>query len=467
MSATAASQAAFVSAERERRYLRWVLSPGCKSPAYGHLLDTEKRLRSQEFAGIAHQAIWEAVEAVLATSGRVYLADVETAVTSNPRGGNRVISVLRDLTRVEIVAPSQPETPAGEQELGELAVELRSLASKRTRLKTWQYGAEAAAADNQDGADRALITLTQSAHEQQTVEHLETHEVIERAFEDYLGMRAQPERIHRTGFQLLDWAIGALKPQTMWVIGGTPNSGKSGFALSVSMRMAKAGLRVGWISFEDPVAVLGERLLAMEMNIELDVEHDVSEFEVRRIGSYIKQFSAKKLIRFAYPLNLGRRELLTAIRLLHEQGAQYIVVDYLQAVRLSGSGDRRNFIIDLVAEAKGECAARNMGLILLSQLNRPKDDPFAEPTNARLKESSDIEDKAEIISLIWKTSDDEDAKSMMKVTKVKWSGRRPRGELVRDSHGTITDWNRVDKPQPAAAPPKRVPRLPRIPGAAE
>ena len=33
--------------------------------------------------------------------------------------------------------------------------------------------------------------------------------------------------------------------------------------------------------------------------------------------------------------------------------------------------------------------------------------------------------------LLWKTGDDDEAKTLGKVAKVKWSGRRPRFEIVR------------------------------------
>lgn len=454
---------ALISAERERRYIRWVLSPGLQSPALEHLRDPEKLLRSSEFYGIAHQAIWEAVESTLATSGRLFLGDVETAVSANPRGGKAGVTALRDLCRVELVARTVPELVADDVELGQLAEDLRELAAKRLRLRAWQHGAAAAADDNHDGAERALAVLCQSSAEDQRVEYLETAPTIGRVYTDRLQAQSSPERLHRTGFPLFDWAIGDLKRQTLWVIGGTSSSGKSSFALAVAMRMAKAGIRGGWISFEDPPAVIGERLASIELNIDFSPERVVSQFEYIRLGNYVQKHDGDRLVRFAFPLNLGVAELMTAIRLLAEQGAEFVVVDYLQAIRQPASADRRNFVRDVVARAKAECAARNMNLILLSQLSRPKDDPFAEPTNSRLKESSDIEDKAEVISLMWKTGDDERAKVLSKITKVKWSSRRPRGELKRNEFGTVVTFDRVEATEagPANEPQRPRGRVPR------
>lgn len=452
--------AALISADRERRYIRWSLTPGVKSPTYAHLR-ADGALRSTDFHAIGHQVVWEAVEAEMASSGRLYLSDVEKAILANPRGGKGGVSLLRDLCREIVVVGASPEIPADVAELTDLAVELRALAGKRQRLRAWQHGAQAASEDNPDGAERALQMLSETALSAFPVEYLETDENIGRAYLSHVTARHDTTKLHRPGFELLDYAIGDLKRQTLWVIGGTSGSGKSSFALSIAMRMAKAGIRGGWISFEDPVSVVGDRLVAMELNISLPNDRDISEFEHRRIGQYVMDQTGKKLLRFAYPLNLGVPELMTAIRLLNEQGAEFVVIDYLQAIRQPAGVDRRNFIRDVVAQVKAELAARNMNGILLSQLARPKDDPFAEPFNTRLKESGDIEDKAEIITLLWKNGDDDDAKAFAKVTKVKWSARRPRGELIRDHLGTVTDFRKVDKPAPipGEAPPRR--RLPR------
>lgn len=436
----------FASPERERRYIRWALSPSLKSPSYSHIRDP-KSLRSAHFSAIGHQVIWEAVESEMARSGRLWLSDVRTACLANPRAGKAASSLLSDLTYDSMTQGHAAEVPADVAELADLAVELREMYDKRIRLKALEYARQAAADDNLDGLERALAAVAKIGEESGRVEVYETPENIGQAYLAQMKRMEQGVTRQRTGFSTLDYAFGDLGRQSLWIIGGTTGSGKSSLALSVAMKLAHAGERGAWISLEDSSDVVGRRLAAMECGVDISDDHKIEAREQHAIGLWINKHEQQKLVRFYYPLNLGMNEVVAAIRSAKEHGAKWVVVDYLQAIYQPVGVERRNFIRDVVARLKAECASKDMNLILLSQLSRDKDNPFTEPTNNRLKESGDIEDKAELISLMWKNGDEEDSKTLLKVTKVKWSARRPRGEVMRDTLGTVVNVLKVDKDQ--------------------
>jgi replicative DNA helicase len=246
-----------------------------------------------------------------------------------------------------------------------------------------------------------------------------------------------------TGFWLLDRATGGLRARTMTVLGGGQGSGKSSLALAIAMHMVRLRVPVGIVSCEDAQEVWGPRVLGHLVDVAVDDFRDKAE------DPQFQQQCAEGLalthdmgLHFFYALNRPLAAVLAGMRqLVQRDGCRLLVVDYVQAIML-GMRQKRNIAVsDAAQNIKAEAQALGVHVILCSQLSRPpKDKPFSEPHAGDLKESGDLENMAEIIALLWKTSDEEDAPTHGKIAKIKWSPKRPRFSIAWQPHtGAIVD----------------------------
>jgi replicative DNA helicase len=237
------------------------------------------------------------------------------------------------------------------------------------------------------------------------------------------------------GFPLLDVALkGGMRPATMAIVGGRTGAGKSSLMLASAILQASAGFRVGIVSCEDPADVWGERAIGHFAHVPTDelIGQQLalgSGGELERVLDRLAHIG----VQLSYPLNRPLADVLAAVRALIADGCRVIYVDYVQAIRLGHGAKRHELIGDAAQQLKAECQQHGAVLVLGSQLSRAdKRNRFEEPHEADLKESGDLENGTEVVMLLWKSSDAEDARALGKVTKVKWSPRRPRFELQRD-----------------------------------
>lgn len=264
-----------------------------------------------------------------------------------------------------------------------------------------------------------------------------------------------------TGYAVLDDAIGSLPRATMHVVGGRTGCGKSTVMLGMALAAAQRfGRRVGIVSCEDAPDVWGARglsnfaqisqfdLMATHLPVEKLGQIEIGLRALERVG-----------VRLEYALNRPLVDVLRCIRaLVVRHGCEVIFVDYVQAIRMSGGKSERHdrLVSDAVQALKSECQAFGVPLVLGSQVKRPEGaKAYTEPQMFDLKETGDIENMAESIVLLWKTSDDDNARMLGKVAKVKWSKKRPRFELqMNPDTGALADIVRYeDQAQNASREP--------------
>lgn len=248
-------------------------------------------------------------------------------------------------------------------------------------------------------------------------------------------------RVVPTGFPLLDNSLRGFMAATMTIIGGRTGAGKSSLMLAMALKQARMGVQAGIVSLEDPRELWGARAIAHLSGIPSDellgqqLGFD-SQSELDRALSALQHIG----VRLVYELNRPLGDVLTAIRALVNAGCGIVYVDYLQAIMLGHDGKRAELVSDAAQRIKSECQALNVPLILGSQLTRAdKHSRFAEPFESELKESGDLENKAEAVCLLWKSSDDEDAQAFGKFSKIKHTPKRPRFELIRNGTGAVTN----------------------------
>lgn len=244
-------------------------------------------------------------------------------------------------------------------------------------------------------------------------------------------------KMPRTGFPRLDDALGGFPPGTMTTIGGRTGAGKSSLLLAIAMHQAgprNSGANVGIISCEDSEWVWGARIMATLRKVNPDqfFKQPLSE---ELVGlAQLAIIEAKQYgVHLAFPIGKPLQHVLRLAReMIEQRGCSVLMVDYLQAISATGQ-ERYTARTDAAQAIKGLCHDKGVALILASQLKRPETgNPFREPNHTDMKDSGDIENMSEAILLLWPESDEENATTVGKVSKVKWSSHRPRFSLERN-----------------------------------
>lgn len=319
-----------------------------------------------------------------------------------------------------------------EQKAEPLAQHLRALARRRRKYEALQRAAAALARDDEETATEYALSVSSEQTDLRGGEYLSSHQVVWAAVDEDRRARVEAGN-RRTGFRLLDSAVGNLRPKTMTVVGGTTGSGKSSLLLAMAMNQARRGVHVGIVSCEDAEAVWGERVYAHITDRVIDGVSDVQADEAGREAARLQ-------LHFAFELGRPLNDVLRAIRhLVRKHGCQVVYVDYLQAIGDPQKTDRRHFIANAAARIKAQCQELGATLVLASQVSRPsKEKPFGEVYTSDLKESGDVENMAEVVVLLWKNGDKDNSRTLGKIAKVKWSSARPRFEVQRSAAGSIT-----------------------------
>lgn len=258
-------------------------------------------------------------------------------------------------------------------------------------------------------------------------------------------------KMARFGFDKFDKSIGGMPPGTMTVIGGRRGSGKSSVMLAFALKQQATEIPIGIVSCEDSEWIWGARIMSYTHRVDTSRFFDYPPDEMLVGNAVLAARKAHELgIHLTYPIGRKLNHVLACVtELVKKRGCRVIMVDYLQAI--AAGEDRYVARTDAAMALKALCHQLGVPLVLGSQLKRPNDgNAFREPTDADLKDSGDIENMAEAILLLWNKGDQEGAKTLGKVSKVKWSPRRPRFAIVRNEYGAIVDFGDSNEEPPTS-----------------
>jgi replicative DNA helicase len=392
----------------------------------------------------------------------VYEAVVEVATKAQP--GH---SVTKTLVRRLIAERGMLRAVGGEEKLESILGADRSLAFAYMRRALLEYarlrrlhdGALTIAAMAKEGrhaeseaALRELADLDTFSGDDAAGEH-STSDLASAALRHYLLDEKDPRRLQ---VPVLSDALGRPAPGSLVVVGGQTGAGKSSLVLLLADAYEHMGEPAGIVSLEDPEHVWGERLIARAAGVsvaEVERRGGITRDERDRAIEAVERLRTSKT-RWALLDQYDHLEVLTKMRRLVSQGARAVFVDYLQLMnhRSLRGAPRAVMMAEIAKDLKSEAKRLNVPLFLCSQIRRPESQVAKswEPTMHHLKESGDIENMAEGIVLLWKESDQDHARTLGKIAKLKSGSRRPRFELIRDHAGAITNLLVVEPP-----PPKR------------
>lgn len=207
-----------------------------------------------------------------------------------------------------------------------------------------------------------------------------------------------------TGFELID-GKGGLCPGQLVVVGAETSQGKTSFAMALTISAISHGHGVAFYSMEMMALELGARIASMRSGIQNTriLNDRMSTDEIFRIDDAMSGIDMS-LLHVDEKSTSSFDRIVTSIRMMKRKyDIKGVVIDYLQLINFDCMKDATT------REQKiGACShslknlAKDLGIwiILISQLNRNSQNPL--PTLARLRDSGQIEEAADIVFLIYR-----------------------------------------------------------------
>jgi len=211
-----------------------------------------------------------------------------------------------------------------------------------------------------------------------------------------------------TGYVDLDRMTSGLQPGDLVIIAGRPSMGKTSLALNIAEHVAiDQGLPVAVFSMEMGATQLAMRLVCSVGRLDqqrLRTGRLVDDDWPRLTSAIQKMQDAQMFIDETPALNA--LELRARARRLSRQCGRLglIVVDYLQLMSASSSGENRATEISEISRSlKALAKELDCPVIALSQLNRSLEQrPNKRPVMSDLRESGAIEQDADVIVFIYR-----------------------------------------------------------------
>ena len=248
---------------------------------------------------------------------------------------------------------------------------------------------------------RALVTENEVNGAQSMAEFVDTYQGgIESLMTPHL---VQPGIM--MGFPRFDEATDGLHEDEILVMGAYSSTGKTAWGLQCCRNVAQNGIPVAVFSLEMSKRSLFYRLICDEAMV---------PFQRFRRGEYNEterlRLSAAANVIYQLPIYVDQRsgvspaDFSMRLKMLQEKhGVKLALIDYVQIMqannkRLTGA-DKMNNICNGLQEAVKET---HIPTIILSQLNREQAKAKRKPEMYDLKESSSIEQIADIVAMIWR-----------------------------------------------------------------
>ena len=211
-----------------------------------------------------------------------------------------------------------------------------------------------------------------------------------------------------TGFHDLDQKTSGLQPGDLVIVAGRPSMGKTAFSINIAENVAlDTGLPVAVFSMEMGGAQLVMRMIGSVGKLD---QHrlrtgKLGEDDWQRLTYALGKLNEAPVFIDETP-GLNVLELRARARRLMRQCGKLglIVIDYLQLMAGSGTGENRATEISEISRAlKGLAKELHVPVIALSQLNRGLEQrPNKRPVMSDLRESGAIEQDADVILFIYR-----------------------------------------------------------------
>ena len=259
-----------------------------------------------------------------------------------------------------------------------------------------------------DAAERSVFEIAEKGHRRGSG-FVPLKEILPRTIDRLDELQSSEGHVTGapTGFDDLDRMTAGLHPGDLVIIAGRPSMGKTSLAMNIAEHIA--------ISAAKPVAIFSMEMSAEQLSFRMisslgrvNQSHlrtgNFSDEDWHRINSAVSVMSNASVFIDDSPA-LNPTELRArARRLKREHGLGLIVVDYLQLMQVSGSGENRATEISEISRSlKALAKELSLPVIALSQLNRSVEQRTDKrPVMSDLRESGAIEQDADLIAFIYR-----------------------------------------------------------------
>lgn len=290
-------------------------------------------------------------------------------------------------------------------------------------------GVELAGAATLDAARETLQKMQAVSVEQDAARVTDMAAALTQFYDEH--QRGRHEYIE-LGFPALDEKL-AVDPGDVLVLGGYPSDGKTALMLQWAWHVAKTR-RVGIFSFETSTRKLMDRLVTQAVP-ELrftDVKRSTMDGAAWKAVTAESSRIARSNICIVEAAGMTAADILGVALAQH---CEVVCIDYVQLVA-PGTARKGGTRAEEVAEISKQLAlmARRHRLLVieLSQLSRPQKNAKGKtppPTMASLRESGQLEQDADVVALLYRVGEAEDARRELFIAKNK-EGRIGRMELA-------------------------------------
>ena len=218
-----------------------------------------------------------------------------------------------------------------------------------------------------------------------------------------------------TGFPSLDRLLLGFREGQLIIIGARPAVGKTSFALNLALNAAAAGFTVGFFSLEMSGKEIAQRLICAHAML------SISDFRTGRISpeqwaninEATQELSKLDILIDDTPGTTVTEIRAKARRMLHNKEKAVIILDYLQLVSPPPGRRAENRAVEVSEMSRGlKIMAKDLEipLIALSQLSRAVESRTGKrPQLSDLRESGSIEQDADIVMFLDRSSDEQEA----------------------------------------------------------
>lgn len=197
-----------------------------------------------------------------------------------------------------------------------------------------------------------------------------------------------------------------LMPQQLVTVAARTGVGKSVFAIMTAVSAARAGKSVMFFSLEMSRNEIIDRIIANMSSVSLSKlkQGRLSPEDRELVASAAKELEGMKIV-----IDTDAKATVDSIRSKSlrqtqtEDGLDIIIIDYLQLLSSSGRfNNRQELVADLSRNMKLMAKSLNLPIMILSQLNRGKNDDEESkvPTIENIRESAAIGHDSDIVILL-------------------------------------------------------------------
>ena len=382
--------------DAERALLATLCAPGNEL----HAMECAAVLRRDDFMVLAHQAIFDALNALLLRQEEVNSLTLKSQLDLDGKLG--LVSGYTGLTEILL----------GE-EVGRPMALVRVLQRKRKLRELIKIGHSLAfAAAGEESEPEALVqeTCSQLAAMMVGQEKSGLQEardiadaVILRAVERMEGKRTGT----RTGMSLLDYKLGGgLQPGNLIVLAARPGIGKTALALNWLLRAITHELHAAFFSLEMTKEEVYERLVSAYSSVNL--RGDMTKSILDQVARGVNELADLRRLHICDQAAITAQEITAmADRHIAKFGKlDLLVIDYLQLVSspANSRGAKQSEAVrvgEISRALKLLAKDRQVPVVLLSQLNREVEHrQGGRPQLSDLRDSGAIEQDADVVMFI-------------------------------------------------------------------